>query len=217
MFISRVEMPWNVAQNPYKIHCLLWRLFPGEAREARRSSEEDRQGFLFRVEKSQPGYPVRVLVQSRRRPEPAPQTTVIGCREFHPRPASGQRLAFLLTANPIKTIIDEQLVAKPDKKSNKCRVPLLKEEEQLGWLSRKLADAADVESSTVLPHSPLYFRKGNRGGKLLTVTFEGILQVRDGSVLSTHLANGIGPAKGFGCGLMLVKRLKRSENRERKD
>jgi CRISPR system Cascade subunit CasE len=132
---------------------------------------------------------------------------VIGCREFHPRPASGQRLAFLLTANPIKTIVDEQLETKPDKKSEKCRVPLLKEEEQQGWLSRKLTDAADVESSTVLPHPPLYFRKGNRGGKLLTVTFEGILKVRDGAALSKYLANSIGPAKGFGCGLMLVRRI----------
>jgi len=207
VFISRVEIPWNTARNPYDIHRLLWRLFPGEPREVRRTNEEERQGFLFRIEKHQPGYPARVLVQSRRRPESAANMPVVGCREFNPNPANGQRLAFLLTANPIKTITDEQLASKPDKKSEKCRVPLLKEEEQLGWLSRKLTGVADIESSTVLPHQPLYFRKGNRGGKLLAVTFEGVLKVCDESALLKHLANGIGPAKGFGCGLMLVRRV----------
>jgi len=207
VFISGVEIPWNASRNPYDIHRLLWRLFPDEPREARRSNEEDRQGFLFRIEKNQPGYPIRILIQSRRRPEPTANITVIGYREFNPRPANGQRLAFLLTANPIKTIIDEQLASKPDKRSEKCRVPLLKESEQLGWLARKLAGVADIESSTVIPRSPLYFRKGNKGGKLLIVTFEGVLKVRNGVALSKQLTNGIGPAKGFGCGLMLVRRI----------
>jgi len=207
VYISRVEMPWNDVRNPYEIHRLLWLMFPNQLREERRTSEETRQGFLYRIEKSQPGYPVRVVIQSRRRPEPTPNMTLIGCREFNPSPASGQRLAFLLTANPVKTISDKQLASKPGKRSEKCRVPLLKEEEQLRWLSRKLTDAAEVESSSVLPHPPLYFRKENRGGKLLTVTFEGILKVRDGTNLSKILSNGIGPAKGFGCGLMLVRRI----------
>lgn len=207
VFISRMEIPWNAARNPYDIHRLLWPLFPGEPRETRLTNEEDRQGFLFRIERNQPGYPVRVLIQSKKRPVPAVNIAVIGCREFNPSPANGQRLAFLLTANPIKTITDEQLASKPDKRSEKCRVPLLKEEEQLGWLSRKLDGAADIESSIVFPNPPLYFRKGKRGGKLLSVTFEGVLKVRDGVALLKHLKNGIGPAKGFGCGLMLVKRI----------
>jgi len=207
VFISRVEIPWEASRNPYDIHRLLWRIFPGKSREARRTNEEDRKGFLFRIERNQPGYPVRVLIQSNQRPVPVGNIALIGSREFNPSPANGQRLAFLLTANPIKTITDEQLESKPDKRSEKCRVPLLKEEEQLEWLSRKLDGVADIESSAVLPHAPLYFRKGNRGGKLLPVTFEGVLTVRDGIALSKHLANGIGPAKAFGCGLMLVRRV----------
>jgi len=202
-----VEVPWNAARNPYDIHRLLWPLFPGEPRETRLTNEEDRQGFLFQIERNQTGYPVRVLIQSKKRPVPVANIVLIGSKEFNPSPVNGQRLAFLLTANPIRTITDEQLALKPDKKSEKCRVPLLKEEEQLGWLSRKLDGAADIESSTVFPNPPLYFRKGNRGGKLLSVTFEGVLKVRDGVALLKHLKNGIGPAKAFGCGLMLVKRI----------
>lgn len=205
MFISRVEIPWNAARNPYDFHRQLWHLFPGASRETRSDCEGDRQGFLFRVEKNQPGCPVRLLVQSRRAPDAAAALTVLGCREFHPQPVNGQRLAFLLTSNPVKTITDVQRESKPGKKSEKCRVPLLREEEQRMWLARKLTDVAEVEAVTVLPHPPLYFRKNGRGGKLVTVTFEGVLRVLDGQALLKGLENGIGPAKGFGCGLMLVR------------
>lgn len=206
MYISRVEIPWSAARNPYDFHRQLWRLFPGELREIRRACEENRQSFLFRIEKRLPGCPARLLVQSRRSPDATVGLAVLGSREFDPEPIAGQRLAFLLTANPIKTITDTQRESKPGKKAEKCRVPLLREEEQRDWLARKLDGAAEVEAVSVLPHPPLYFRKGGRGGKLVTVTFEGVLRVLDGPALGRQLQNGVGPAKGFGCGLMLVKR-----------
>jgi len=55
MFLSRVELPWEAVRNPYNIHRWLWRLFPGCVREARASGNEQRQGFLFRVEDTQTG------------------------------------------------------------------------------------------------------------------------------------------------------------------
>ena len=206
MFLSRVEIPWDFARNPYEFHRQLWRLFPGEEKEARRSGDELRQGFLFRVEDRQPGRPARLLVQSRRAPEMAAGMILVGIREFNPQPVAGQRLAFLLTANPVKTITDAEREAKPGKKSDKCRVPLIREEAQREWLQRKLAQAAQVEAADVLPHAPLHFRKGNRGGKLATVSYEGILHVTDSASLASCLENGIGPAKSFGCGLLLVRR-----------
>lgn len=207
MFLSRIELPWEAARNPYDLHRQVWRLFPGEARESRESVEADRQGFLFRIEHNPPGRPARLLVQSRRAPESAAGIALLGTREILPQPATGQRLAFLLAANPIKTIADVQCAAKPNKQSEKCRVPLIKEEEQRQWLARKLADAGTVEAVSVLPHAPTYFRKGNRGGKLVTVTFEGVLKVTDPAQLTRLLMNGIGPAKAFGCGLLLVRRI----------
>lgn len=206
MFLSRVEIPWEAARNAYDIHRQLWRLFPGEAREARSNGDEARQGFLFRVEEHQPGQSARLLVQSRREPVTTPGLIIVGTREFCPQPAADQRLAFLLTANPVKTITDTERDNKPGKKSDKCRVPLIREEEQLQWLSRKFIGAAEIEVATVLPHAPLYFRKGNRGGKLLTATFDGVIRVRDSVALASLLENGIGHAKAFGCGLLLVRR-----------
>lgn len=207
MFLSRVELPWEAARNLYDLHRHVWRLFPGKARESRASGEAERQGFLFRVEHNPTGRPARLLVQSRRAPIVAAGIVLVGTREFHPRPVASQRLVFLLTANPVKTITDAERDAKPGKKSEKCRVPLIREEDQREWLLRKLAVGAEVEAADVLPHPPLYFRKGNRGGKLVTATFEGVLRVGDPNALATLLENGVGPAKAFGCGLLLVRRL----------
>lgn len=207
MFLSRVEVPWEFARNSYNLHRQLWRLFPGEPRETRRHGEESRQGFLFRVEENQPGRVARLLVQSARPPEKASDVTLVCAREFNPAPQAGQRLAFVITVNPIKTIADTEVGAKPDKKSAKCRVPLIREEEQRAWLERKLRGAAVIEAAVVQPHPPLYFRKGNRAGKFVTVTFEGVIRVQEPALMISLLKNGIGPAKAFGCGLMLVRRV----------
>lgn len=207
MFLSRVEIPWEFARNPYNLHRQLWKLFPGEEKETRSNDEELRQGFLFRIEDSSTGRPARLLVQSRRAPEIASGLVLVGTREIQPQPVAGQRLVFLLTANPVKTITDAQRDAKPSKKSEKCRVPLIKEEDQREWIARKLASACEIEAAKVLPHAPIYFRKGNRGGKLVTATFEGVMRVRNPDILITTMENGIGPAKAFGCGLLLVRRL----------
>lgn len=207
MFLSRVEIPWQLARNPYDFHRHLWRLYPGEAKETRSNDREARQSFLFRIEDNPTGRPARLLVQSRRPPEATSDLVIIGTREFQPQPVVGQQLAFLLTANPVKTITDTQRDAKPDKISEKCRVPLIHEADQRTWLTRKLANAGEIIAANVLPHAPMYFRKGNRGGKLATATFDGVLRVNDSTRLTELLENGVGPAKGFGCGLLLVRRV----------
>lgn len=207
MFLSRIEVAWGNVRNPYEFHRQLWRLFPREVQETRQTPEGGRQGFLFRVEEHKPGRLVRFLVQSRYPPTATSGLALLGTREFQPRPATDMRLAFLLTANPIKTVTDAERDSKPGKKSEKCRVPLIREEDQKAWLARKLADIAEIEVATALPHPPLYFHKGNRGGKLALVTFEGVLRVREPATFANCLENGIGPAKAFGCGLLLVRRI----------
>ena len=207
MFLSRVEVAWPKARNPYDLHRAVWDLFPGEPREPRRAFEQDRQGFLFRMEASRPGQAARLLVQSRRAPLAiAEHARVLGVREFDPQPAEGQHLAFLLTANPIKTIVDQEGRQHENGAPKKCRVPLIREQEQRDWLARKLKDAARVEAMSLQTHPPLYFRK-NGAGKIVPVTFEGILTVDQPELLETFLENGIGPAKGFGCGLLLLRRI----------
>lgn len=206
MFISRVEIPWEAARNPYDLHRQLWQLFPGEERETRQTGQQARQGFLFRIEERRTGRPARLLVQSRRAPVRADGLLLLGSREIHPVPGAEQRLAFVLTANPVKTVVDVEREVKPGKQSDKCRVPLIREEDQLSWLNRKLSPAATIERVDILPQVPLYFRKGKSAGKLAVCTFEGVMKVSEPQRLAYLLENGIGHGKAFGCGLLLVRR-----------
>lgn len=207
MILTRAEIPWSAARDPYQHHRSLWRLFPDEPAEPRRNNEETRQGFLFRVEDNRPGRPARLLVQSRRPPVPAEGVVLIASREVLPQPSPGQRLAFLLTANPVRTVKDADTKQKPGKKRPSCRVPLVHEDDQRAWLDRKLSGAAELEAVSLLPHQPLYFRRGGRAGKLVPLSYEGVLRVTEPVRLLGLMENGIGPAKAFGCGLLLVRRL----------
>ena len=85
-----------------------------------------------------------------------------------------------------------------------CRVPLIVEEQQLQWLYRKLHNVASIEAAVIHAQRPLYFRKDGKAGKIVTVTFDGLLRVLDPALLWLQMQHGIGPAKSFGCGLLSV-------------
>lgn len=50
------------------------------------------------------------------------------------------------------------------------------------------------------------FQKDNRVVTLLSVTFEGLLEVTDEELFKNMLINGIGRGKAYGMGLMTVMR-----------
>jgi len=58
----------------------------------------------------------------------------------------------------------------------------------------------------VTPNPPIYFRKGSRAGKVVPVTYEGVLNILNVEKLGAVWQNGVGPAKAFGCGMLLVRR-----------
>ncbi|HAK08481.1 MAG TPA: type I-E CRISPR-associated protein Cas6/Cse3/CasE, partial [Shigella sp.] len=111
-------------------------------------------------------------------------------------------LYFRLRANPIKTILDNQ--KRLDSKGNikRCRVPLIKEAEQIAWLQRKLGNAARVEDVHPISERPQYFSGDGKSGKIQTVCFEGVLTINDAPALIDLVQQGIGPAKSMGCGLL---------------
>ena len=51
-------------------------------------------------------------------------------------------------------------------------------------------------------HENLYFRKGKRAGKVVVLTYEGILRVENPKKFEEVFRLGIGPAKSMGCGLL---------------
>ncbi len=205
MFLSKIHIPWQQAKNPYQLHQALWRLFPGQ--------EEAERDFLFRVEQMQNGVGANVLLQSALQPQNHEQSPLLlAQREFALNVPNGQRLRFRLRANPIKTIKDSSkgTVEKKGKTFTKTvRVPLLHEEQQQAWLERKLQDFARLETLIIQPEPVTYFRKPKegRGGKIQTVLFDGVMTVTDSTAFAMQVAEGIGPAKAFGCGLLSIARI----------
>jgi len=50
-------------------------------------------------------------------------------------------------------------------------------------------------------------RSGRRSDKRITIVpsiFEGVIEITDPNQFRTALANGIGPAKAYGCGLLSI-------------
>lgn len=194
MYLSRLLLTGEQFRNPYEIHRALWSVFPDAPDQAR--------DFLFRVEQRS-SRQAQVLMQSQRQPEhDSPSARVLAKKAVQLNLTENRQLRFLLVANPIKTISDEQERLDNKGKVKKCRIPLINEEEQSAWLKRKLYDAALLGMVEIEKQSPLHFRKSGRPGKIQPYTFKGTLQVKNASTLEFLLQQGVGPAKAFGCGLL---------------
>jgi len=197
--LSKIVIERARPASPYEWHQLLWQLFdapPGSPRP-----------FLFRVEASAPGR-ADILLQSDQPPAGSNGPVRVVCsRCFDPMFTPNQPLRFRLCANPIKSIHDAQGRTNGKGEIKQCRVPLINEEEQIEWLARKLDGAARLDEAIIQARQALHFRQPGKGaGKIVAVTFDGALTVRDGERLRALLREGIGPAKGFGCGLLSLAR-----------
>lgn len=195
MYLSKVQLDWKDTRNPYDWHRALWRLFPDQP--------EEKRTFLFRIEKQRPGQGALILLQSSTAPIPDDAAVrVVAEPKRLDLSALPEDIAlrFRLTANVIKTIRDANDPERP------VRVPLIREEQQLEWIQRKLSDSAAIEAVTITPNPPLFFRRKGQAGKLVTATFDGRLRVLDPRAFQDLIENGVGAAKSFGCGLLSIAR-----------
>lgn len=198
MYLSRLLLTGEQLHNPYEIHRTLWLAFPDAAEQSR--------DFLFRVEQ-RTSRQVQVLVQSQRQPTANVENArLLASKSLELNLLEGSQLRFMLMANPVKTIADEQGRLDSKGEVKKCRVPLIKEEEQIAWLKRKLEGAALVNIVEIEKQLPLHFRKGSKPGKIQPYAFKGVLQVVDAQALQDLLQQGVGHAKAFGCGLLSLAR-----------
>lgn len=139
-----------------------------------------------------------------------PATQSWDTRDYAPvlgRLEADQRWAFRLHANPT-------LSARVSEGADTRRVGHVTVDQQLRWLT----DRAERAGFTVPPGSDgapqvsvthrevVRFRRGGGQVTLATATFEGLLEVTDADSLRGTLTHGLGPAKGYGCGLMTLAR-----------
>jgi CRISPR system Cascade subunit CasE len=198
----------------YGHHQLIWQLF---------SHLEERE-FLFRRqdEAEWPNY----YVVSSKMPQDDQGIWQIESKPYQPRLVPGQRLAFSLRANPVVSrkdaqgrrhrhdvVMDAKYAMDYRNRVPEERPPLSEISREAG--SRWLADRAEkhgfsLTASQVSVEGYQQHRSLKRSSKMpikfSTLDFFGVLQVVQPERFIQTLYQGIGPAKGFGCGLLMVRR-----------
>jgi len=200
--------------NGYQAHQLVWHMFADHPARQR--------DFIYRNETGN-GTPIFYTVSER---EPIGNSEIwsVLTKEYKPKLHSGQLLGFTLRTNPIRARRDEngkqyrhdvimEAKLKLKKEGKDFDVPDIVQNNGLQWLEeRAITHGFRMVSNSVrvdgYQQHKFFKRKGNNPISLSTVDFNGILTVTEPDVfIEKCLYKGIGPAKGFGCGLMLVRRV----------
>lgn len=214
MYLSRLVLnPRNrrvqrELARPYEMHRSIMRAFP----DGLRSGEER---VLWRVDEH-PRLGVTLLVQSWGVPdwswlaEESARGYLLPVGEPNPavksydlRLTAGQMLTFRLRANPTKRL------GKGVGDDHGKRVGIYREEEQIAWLTRKgeqhgfrVVQVQVSRDGKIKDSDAIHREDGTHKLELLSVQFDGILQVTDPEKLVSAVQNGIGSGKGFGFGLL---------------
>jgi len=202
----------------YGQHRALWKLFT--------VAPEDRTGraeFLFHAERKG-SIPV-FYVLSRQQPVDRAGLWHVESKPYRPALKQGDHLAFKLRVNPVVTRRTEE-----DKRRKRHDV-VMDAKCQLNWNALSpdqrpaLADIVHkagvawlqaraerlgcnfLEDSIRVDCYQTWRQSGLKGIELSTLDLDGILTVTDPHRFSATLIEGVGPAKGFGCGLLLVRRV----------
>jgi len=181
----------------YDWHQAVWQVFPGR--------DGQQRDFLTRLDTRDDGF--RLLIVSPVQPT-RPSWWPGGPEAWQTKPVpesffSRGRYAFQLRANPTKKVA----VKNPDgtMKKHGRREPLRTPDELLAWLQRKAAQGGfAVERSEVHREGREAFIKNGRAGTHSTVDFRGVLVVKDPAAFQQTFRTGIGSAKAFGFGLLVI-------------
>jgi CRISPR system Cascade subunit CasE len=222
MFFSKIELHQDseaiarlalqVCQDGYRLHQAVWDLFSD-------GSGGQRRDFLYRRVEQQ-DWPCFYAVSAR---PPVDKVGIWRCdqvKTYTPRLSNGQRLAFSLCANPVVTRHNENgkpvrhdVVMDAKKRlEDRSRIALAELIQKAGqdWLQAR-ADRYGFRLEQVrvdgYRQHRLWKGKGSLPIRFSTLEFNGLLTVADTDRLVQVLYQGIGPAKGFGCGLLLVRRV----------
>jgi CRISPR system Cascade subunit CasE len=216
MYLSRFDV--NTARraardllaSPHKLHGAVQAAFPPGQADAGEAGR-----VLWRLDT----YPhqVTLYLVSPHRPDLTHLVESVGwpathgwdTREYTPlldRLRVGDRWAFRLTANPVRS------ARKNDTATDTQRLGHTTVTQQTRWL----LDRAERNGFTITPTAGgepdvaiqgrriWKFPRQNHTVTISTAVFEGQLQITDVDALRRSLTCGIGPAKGYGCGLLTL-------------
>jgi len=200
---------------PYSLHRELYAFFP--------ETPPKERPFLFRQMVDERGRP-KIFLLSERKPEERPHWQ-LETKPYQPQLRTGDYLHFSLRANPVvcqygkrhdvvmakihplkkagtpfnrSDLIRQAGLEWLHAKSSACGFAFKDERVRVdGYRQAKLFRNAKTHSKAKLQESAIQFSQ---------MDFEGLLQVTHPDAFQEALCKGIGRARGFGCGLLLIRR-----------
>jgi CRISPR system Cascade subunit CasE len=186
VLLSKRDAATRRLRDAYDWHRAIWQAFPNRDGEERH--------FLFRVDDKREYF--RAFVLSLEEP------CAPSWGEWESKPVSASflqhdRYRFQLKANPTMR-----------RKTDRRRLGLFKADLLCAWMQRKAETAGFelVDGTLVvgLPVEERFFREG-KVGKHISVDFQGVLRVTDRFLFRQAFEQGIGSAKAFGFGLLMLQ------------
>jgi len=220
-YFSRVQLvEWpqdmallgNLARHgeAYRDHALMWKLFEGE---------DVARDFVFRRNVVFGRNDVYYVV-SARPPHEVPGLFKLQSKPYSPQLAQGECLRFDLRANPVVTRrLDPSGPPKRHDvlmhaKHSYDGPPELRgetvQQAAIDWLTSKAAAwGLSIVRETVAAegYTQHKLRHRQRSIEFSSLDYQGVAHVADPELLRRALLSGVGHARAFGCGLMLVKRV----------
>lgn len=220
------HQPALQAGDAYRDHALIWQLFP-DAPDAGRD-------FLFRAEQgARQG--LRYYLVSARPPQSWHPQVTVETRPYQPTLAAGDWVQFELRANPVIAVAPVREAGRDGRVRGKRHDVLMHAKTQgrqaglsgaalkqavddaaAGWLLKR-ADkwGLQIDDAELLLQGYRQHRLHRKGRdiRFASIDYQGIARVHDPLSLQQALLGqtpadaGLGHAQGFGCGLLLVKRL----------
>ncbi len=191
-------------------HGLVWALFNDGARTVR--------DYLFR-EVEAGSY----LIISPSVPRDPHRLWHLESQPYEPALAAGDRLGFVLRANPVVAVprpgqkrghrADAIMHAKSKMEQPQRKTFSAADASAIAvdWLTqRSAANGFEVDTSATSADGYLQVRVAHKPDEppiqFSQIDMSGVLTVRDPTLLRSVLTKGIGKARAFGCGLMLIRR-----------
>jgi CRISPR system Cascade subunit CasE len=226
MYMSRIQLKTDtpgvkelvrlLSGDGYQAHRLIWNLYA--------DTNERKRDFLYRQEGD--GIWPFFYAVSERLPIDETGMWQIDSKTYSPKLLKGQLLSFIIRVNPVRAKRDEQnklhrhdivMDAKTREKQTgkglggKAPLADIVQAEGPKWL-----EARSERHGFFIDHSHIradgyrqrvvYKSKSTSPIRFSTLDIGGVLTVIEPGLFVKALYKGIGPAKGFGCGMMMVKK-----------
>jgi CRISPR system Cascade subunit CasE len=208
--LAELLVPSNPADRIGASHRLVWALFADSA--------DRRRDFLWREEK--PGH---FMTLSSRPPEDPHGLFELDSKPFEPVLSIGDRLGFTLRANPVVArlvakgkrgqrhdVVMDALHATPPDERAAVRLRIVQTTGR-AWLAGQgeAHGFAPCGEAAVDGYDRIRIpRAGGDPAVFGMLDISGVLEIRDPARFTARLVEGFGRARAFGCGLMLIRRVR---------